>query len=206
MNELIQKLSLEHEKKPVWKNRLPLLIGWASLNFFYFFVMGLFGQGLSLHSTIVFPLVMFLVSFICWILLSQFLNQESEKPISLYIGAPFAIIIAGLVYENYSGHSVLHNRSLSITTGDMNCFYHSVLRSLLPAFIFPFIMKQFYVVQKNSALAIGAVHLTMMSLILTELRCANREMWHLILGHQFAFIGIGFFMLCFYYLIKKKVF
>lgn len=206
MNELIQKLSHNHEKRPVWKNRLTLLIGWAGFNFIYFFSMSLFGKDLSLSSTFLFPVTMFLVSILSWLLFSQFLNQESEKPAFLFGGLLFTVVLGAFLYENFEGHSILHQRGFSFTNGDFNCFFHSVLRAMVPAIMFPFLMKQFYVIQNNAALFIGAIHLTMMSLILTELRCADREMWHLLLGHQSSLIGISLFLLGIFYLFRKKAF
>ncbi len=206
MNELIQKLSQEHGKKPFWKNKFVLFVGWPLFNFIYFLMLGLPGNTLTLNSTIIFPSIMFLLSLGSWLFFIQLLNQENKKSIWLFPLIAFLFICTGLVYENFSANTIIHDRSFSVTSGDLNCFYHSVLRSLLPALMFPFLMKQFYVIQKNTAIILGAIHLTMMSLILTELRCANREMWHLVLGHQSAVIGVGVMMFCFLFLIKKKVF
>ena len=206
MNELIQKLSSEHDKRPAWKHRPALIISWGSFNFIYFFSMGLFGQDLSLSSTIFFPVTMFMVSVLSWVLFSQFLNQEEEKPGYVYGALLAAVILGAFLYENFSAHSILHNRTLSLTSGDYYCFFHSVLRTIFPALLFPFLMKQFYVIQKKTALFIGAIHLTMMSLILTELRCADREMWHLILGHQSSLIGIIIILFLIFYVFRKKAF
>lgn len=206
MNELIQKLSQNHDKRPIWKQRAILLTGWGSFNFIYFLLMSFFGKDLSLSSTVFFPLTMFLVSILSWVLFSQFLNQETDKPVVAYGVVLLVFVIGALLYENYEAHSILHQRHIGFTNGDFNCFYHSVLRALLPSLLFPFLMKQFYIVQKNGAMIVGAVHLTMMSLIVTELRCADREMWHLILGHQSSLIGISLLLIGMSYLFRKRVF
>lgn len=194
MNDLITTLSEKHAKKAWWKETSTMLTLWFVFHLIYFVGLGLsMGSDIQLRSSALYLFFITLgvvASGAIFITITQHLNLKRSF-FKMWLGAIVLWMGGGFLIENFFQNTILHQRNLSLTQTDLTCFWHGTLTTLGPVLIFPFIFKHFFTTQKKWALTFMSLHLAFMGSLLIELQCPDREMWHLILGHQSSFLGVG---------------
>lgn len=120
---------------------------------------------------------------------------------TLFLGI-LALMFGSLLFETSFMGTVLNQRGLTLTEGDIKCFWHSVVSTIGPLLVFPIFFRQFFFARPFWALTFMSFHLALLGSLLNELKCPDRELWHLILGHQTPVMGV-MMILCFIFLIQR---
>jgi uncharacterized membrane protein len=207
-SDLIQKLAASHEKKPFWKNRRVLLTLWFCLNFGYYILMVSFFSKLDPKSSGFFLFLSVLTSVVGWLFFARFLNadDEGENIKKLGILSVLGILTAAFFFDGFVTQNVLNQRALSITQGDFSCFTHTVLAGILPLVLGSFFIRYFFTANKLWAFIFLSFHVSALSVIWTEMTCPEREIWHLLFGHQLSVVGILGITIFLNYLVKRRAF
>lgn len=207
--ELIEALTRDHGARPWWKSFYALFAIWFSFHLLYFTGLSFLRLDiLELRSSalyLVFVSVGMLFSGWIFILLAR---GTELKTSFLKMGLISIIIwmISGIFFEYAVMGSIDHHRAMSVTTGDMNCFWHSVASTALPLLVFPLLFKNFFFARPVWAMTFMSFHLAFTGSLLTELKCSDRELWHLFLGHQTVVIGVVILMVAITYAAQNLVF
>lgn len=207
--DLIAKLSQDYGARPWWKNPKTLFLIWFSLHIFYFLCIGYFkADTLVLRSSTIYVLFQLLGSFFSGVLFIFLYRQtELEDFWVKIIGIVILFWIAGSLYiEDFFMRTILHQREFSFTDGDVSCFWHATISTIGPTVLFPVLFRQFFFVRPYIAMMTMSVHLAFLGSFLNELKCPDREMWHLILGHQGPIFGVFTFILLFTFLGQRRSF
>ncbi len=197
-DDLIQALAKDHAARPWWQSFHALIALWFSFQVLYFVGLSLLKIDLlDMRSSVLYPAFISAgVLLSGWIFFS--LSQGREiKTSSLKLGfvSIVILIMLGLSIEYGMMGTIEHHRALSVTSSDVSCFWHSLASTAGPLLIFPILFRKFFFARVGWAMTFMTLHLALMASLLTELKCPDRELWHLLLGHQTVVLGIGFFML-----------
>lgn len=206
-SDLIKKLASSHDEKPFWKERKTFLGLWfGGTILYYLLIISLFSK-LDPKSSVVFLILLVSSSLAGWLYFTTQLNSpdDSKKLISIGAASVVGLLVTAFFHDEFIAQNVLHNRSASLTSGDLNCFSHTVLSALVPLTISVMMIKNFFVGNKFWALLFLSFHVTAMSVLWTEMSCPDRELWHLLLGHQTSIVGVFLLAIFSGYLIRKRV-
>lgn len=205
--ELIKKLASSHEKKPFWKERKIFLSFWfAGTILYYVLVVALYSK-LDPKSSLLFLFATVLSSLAGWWTFTRQLNapEVSQKLKTLGLTSVVGTLALAFFYDEFISHNVLHNRGASLTAGDITCFTHTVLSALVPLVVSVLLVRNFFVGDRFWSLLFLSFHISAMSVLWTEMSCPDRELWHLLLGHQTSVSGVFLIAIFSGYLIRKRV-
>lgn len=191
---LIKELAKNYRHRPWWKNPSTLFLLWFGFHLVYFLVLGfLKADMIVLRSS---PL--YLVFQITGAALAGFLFiklYRSQTHLSPWMErAPLLIVMIMVIFffvENYLPGSIQHSRSFGFMKSDFNCFWHAAVSTVGPIVFFPFLLRNFFFSRPIFASVLMSFHLAFLAGLLNELKCPEREFWHLVLGHQTPVIGIA---------------
>jgi hypothetical protein len=196
-NALIQALVAGHTRRPWWKSLQGLLTVWFSFNVIYFIALSLLKLNLiTLRSSFLYPFLLLLGVIISGWVFAHLARSSDEKASSLssVLFLILSLIFVGFSLEYGLGH-ILHQREISLTAGDFNCFWHSVASSAGPVLLFPILFRKFFIQRPGWAITFMSIQISLMASLLTELKCPDRELWHLLFGHQTVVVGVGLIIL-----------
>lgn len=202
--DLINELSRSHQKRPFWKGPRFLLASWLGIYLVVFALEIFTYEDLKLSSSLPFMIALVVGAFISWLIFTWNLNQE--KPgVGRWLGLIAVILGGAFVYDYFAINLINMGRGAAVASSDVRCFNHIVLSALIPIAVFPFFIKFFFIPRVYWAISFLAVHISLLSIAVLELKCHDREFWHLILGHQSASVAI-FALMSFLFFIRKKLF
>lgn len=207
-SKLIQNLIAHHGPRPWWKNPMILFGIWFLVHSVYFLGLGLLkADTLILRSSwiyLFFSLTGVLVSGFLFIHITRNVDLKLSHLVAWIIVFIFWILLALLIESQLMG-TIMNTRTETMTYNDFNCFWHSVISAVGPILVFPIVFKHFFVSQPNWAISFMGIHLAFMGSLLTELKCPDRELWHLLLGHQTSFLGVVLLLVIVTYLRRKLI-
>ncbi|GEM_PF-6728553 len=201
-DDLIQVLTEKHTKRAYWRRPHVLLSIWMGINLIYFAMTIIRFPDLVLNSSYLALGLEAGCAILGWILFTKSLNNPKSSNLNLALFLGIVIGTLSLVFS--FDHSVQHERALSVTSGDWSCFTHTVMSALVPVVLFGALMKNFFVTNTKATLSFFTVYLSMIAVMSMELKCHDREFWHMIFGHQSSVLGI-FVLILGAYLLKKKL-
>jgi hypothetical protein len=196
-NSLIQSLVAGHTRRPWWKSLQGLLTVWFSFNVVYFVALSLLKLNLiTLRSSVLYPILLSMGVIISGWVFAHLARSSDDKASSLssVLFLILSLIFVGFSLE-YGMGNILHQRELSLTAGDFNCFWHSVASSIGPVLLFPVFFRKFFFQRTGWAIAFMSFQISLMASLLTEMKCPDRELWHLLFGHQTVVVGVGLLIL-----------
>lgn len=207
-DQLIQKLVIKHTPRRWYKTPLVLFGLWFCFHITYFVGLGLMKfDMLSLGSSslyIVFVSVGIIVSGAIFIHIGRHLELKVSF-FNLWMVALIVWVGAALFIESYVMMTISHVRTFSVTQSDLTCFLHSVASTIGPALLFPIFFKNFFITHPKWAMTFMSIHLSLMGSLLNELKCPDRELWHLLLGHHTIYFGVGALLLISIYFGRKII-
>lgn len=187
-DELIKKLTENHRAKPIWKNAQVLFPGWFILNLLFFLISLLTEDHLQLSSSVPLVILQSVVILLSWMIFVRNLKGNFQ-----YNGLTIVGMISLAVMTLFIGLKqgvISHNASAAVSIGELSCFSH-IMFSIIPSLIlFAVLIKNFFVFHPWSLGAIAAMNLSFLGLSAMELKCHNRELWHLLLGHYSTIIFV----------------
>lgn len=208
-DKLIKQLVAEHSPRPWWKTPILFFGIWFVSQLIYFAGLGFFKfDSLVIRFSLVY---IYFITFGILISGAVFFHlSRHSKPGASFFKIWMMIFISlmslALITESQVMGTVNHARSFSITHSDFTCFWHSVASTIGPVILFPLIFKQYFFSHPKWSMTFMSIHLSLMGSFLTELKCPDRELWHLILGHQTTFFGVAILItLATYYGRKANV-
>lgn len=201
-DELIHKLTQDHKPRPWWKKSSVLLSIWFSFNLTYFLLTTIFYEDLILMSSVLSFSLAILSSLLGWLFFTRFLNDDNKKGM-IFLGLLSFIALIPFFHDTFMTQTIYYDRGLSVTEGDWICFTHSLLGSLLPILAFPVLIKNFFVPKFKWMVLFFVLHTGLMGIVTMELKCHDRQFWHLIMGHQSSLLGMFALTLGLYLLMKK---
>lgn len=199
---LIRDLTAAHQKQPFWKQRRVLLGLWFGIYLSTFVIETALFPDLKMTSSLPFLVLLVFGGLLSWFFFTTNLNEANTK------AKPFLLLLISIIgvafaYDVFLSELILSSRGPAVTHSDVRCFNHIVLSSLIPVALFPFFLKNFFVTKIYWALAFLGVHISFMSIAAMELKCHDRELWHLILGHQSSHLAVFGLMVLVYFIRKK---
>ena len=207
-SDLIQGLVQNYKPRPWWKKTFALFLIWFSFHITYFLIIGFFqSESIFLRSSAFYVVSEMIGSLITgfmfiYLFLHPELKENSIKKMLIFALCWMAI---SLFIESYFMKTTSNARGLSLNSGDMSCFLHSTIVTAGTLLVFPFIFRHFFFARPKSAIAIMSIHLAILGSGLNELKCPDREVWHLILGHQTSVIGVGLFLMLVIFFFRISV-
>lgn len=205
-SDLIKKLASSHEKKPFWKERKIFLSLWLAGTIAYYLLIILIFSKLDPKSSLVFLVFTILSSLAGWWTFTRQLNasEVSDKVKLGGLTSVVGILTLAFFHDEFIAQNVLHGRGLTLSSGDISCFTHTVLSAIAPLVVSVLLVRNFWVGDRFWSLLFLSFHMTAMSVLWTEMSCPDRELWHLILGHQTSVIGIFLIATFSGYLMRKR--
>ena len=207
IKNLIQDLSKDYGPRPWWKNPRTLFLIWFVSHIAYFLSLGLMkSEAIILRPSLLFVILEVsggVFTFALFIYLSRHPELKTSW-MKTSLGLAILWIAGSVVIENSFMGTILHERSFSVTSGDFSCFWHTTISTIGPLLLFPLVFRNFFFARPLSAMTLMTFHLAFLGLILNELKCADREFWHLLMGHQTSVIGIGLLMLGITFVARKQ--
>ena len=207
--DLIQELAHNYGPRPWWKNPKRVFVIWFSFHIIYFLVLGVLkSDSIYLRSSMVYVLFEIsgaILSGGFFIYLYRYYELKDIWSKAILIMIMFWMGASFLIEDLFMG-TVLHGRALSVSIGDFDCFWHATISAVGPLLIFPVLFRHFFFARPVLAMAIMSCHLGFLGSALNELNCPDREMWHLILGHQTSFIGVGLLMMMIIFVLQRRAF
>ena len=156
-------------------------------------------------SSVTFLLLLLLSSLLAWWNFFGLLNATSKVQ-TFWHGVWPSITIGfflNLMHEFYFSNSIEYQRNFSIYLEDWPCFLHSLFMGLLPTVLLFFVFRKFLIPYPKKSINLFAIFSIFSSLVITELSCPNRELWHLVMGHQSSILGIVVFVNLAYFLLSN---
>lgn len=207
IKNLIQDLSKDYGPRPWWKNPRTLFLIWLVFHCTYFLSLGFMkSEAIILRPSLLFVFLEVSGAFFTFALFI-YLSRHPELKTSWMktaIGLTIVWIASSIAIENSFMGTILHERSFSVTSGDLSCFWHTTISTIGPLLVFPLVFRNFFYARPLWAMTFMTLHLTFLGLILNELKCPDRELWHLMMGHQTSVIGVGLLMMVITFVVRKR--
>ena len=204
-SNLIHKLAGDHQKKPFWKKRSILLSLWFFFNVLYFtLAIGVVSK-LDFRSSAYALTVSLLASILGWLFFTQLLNSSSSDN-KFYISGLASLgtlVGSAFLYDELIARNILHDQPLGTSSGSLGCLGYTLLVTLLPMVLGSFLIRYFFVQNRFWASIFLTFHLGLMAILWIDLTCYDRELWHLVLGHQSSLLGIFGLLIIFSFSPKK---
>lgn len=204
--DLIKELSSKHNKKPFWKGFHFLLSFWLFLNISIFVFEILNAQSIKLSSSFVAIGLNLVASLMSWFYFTLNLNKSvSTKTEGIFLTLLFALVGIGFFSDILLNLIVTDRSPFTLQKSDGDCFSHIILSIIPMAILFPFFMKNFFITKPFWTIAFLSAHVSLLGITVMELKCHDREMWHMLLGHQTTYLPV-FLIFVMIFILKKKWF
>lgn len=204
LDHLIKDLTDKHQAKPFWKGYHFLLALWFFLNLSIFFLETIKSSNLVFSSSTILLGLNIIAAGLSWFFFSLNLNRTfAQKWDWLFLTSLVTLVIAGLNLDYFSG-LILYQRPFSFQSADVSCFNHIVLSTIPTAIIFLYFIKNFFVARPLWTIAFLTGHVSLLAITVMELKCHNKEFWHLLIGHQTTYFAIFMIFLSLWALKQKR--
>ncbi len=204
--DLIKELSAKHEKKPFWKGFHFLLTLWLVLNVSIFILEIATAESLVLGSSYFFFGLNLLGSLLSWGYFTLHLNKSSSaKSDFIFLAVLIALVITGLSADFFLNLISTSRTPLPFQPSDFRCFSHIIYSILPTAVLLPVFIKYFFVEKPFWTIGFLSTHVTLLGIAAMELKCHDRELWHLVLAHQSVYLPV-FILFIAIFTLKKKLF
>lgn len=207
--DLIQEMTYDYGPRPWWKNPKIFFLIWFFFHIIYFLALGILkSEAIVLRSSVVYVLLEISGAILFGGLFIYFYRHHELKEYWIKVILVLSLLWMGvsLFIENSFMGTILHERTFSVTKGDFNCFWHAIVSTAGPLLLFPVLFRQFFFARPVLAMTTMSIHLAFLGSLLNELKCPDREMWHLVLGHQTSFLGVGLLMMMIIFAVQKRSF
>jgi hypothetical protein len=179
---------------------------WFFFNVLYFsLIMGVASK-LDFRSSAYALSVSLIASILGWLFFTRLLNSSSgDNKFHIFGLASLGTLMgSAFLYDELIARNILHERALGFSSGDMGCLGHTLLVTLLPMVLGSFLIRHFFVQNKLSAFIFLTLHLGLLAILWIDLSCYDRELWHLVLGHQSSLLGIFVLLIISSFFPKKR--
>ncbi len=181
---LIDQLVSGHHSRPWWKEFLRPI--WFISLILWYVTVAMLGNNVGVHSTYLMAGIIMGLS-VCAFAYYCSLNQLHVPRFLPAIGILF--LLTGIFFES---SLFSYGRGFAPQGEDVSCFMHACLYSLGPVILFPLIDRQFFFTEKRIHTWSILLFLAFAGVLLIDLKCANRDAEHILLGHMTPIFGIGF--------------
>lgn len=206
IEDLIKELSEKHEKKPFWKGFHFLLSFWLVLNICFFVFEILSSSSVQLSSSYMVIGLNISASILSWLYFTLNLNRTvSAKEETIFLILLFALVVTGFFSNMILNLLVTNRLPLTLQQNDVSCFTHIIYSVIPTAILFPFFIKHFFIEKPYWTIGFLSAHVSLLGITVMELKCHDREVWHMLVSHQTTYLPI-FLIFVMIFILKKKLF